>query len=156
MKNKTISITIIALLTISSFGLLYTMFLTPTVAIPADLSTMGPYAIDATPEMIGEEEVAIRKRAAEVGSAIATGASSIGEPAVVGEDLIVSVSDMGLDIDYDETFYILMDGINCIILIEKDAFINYDAISIVHQENQSFLKSDLYFFSIILEGILQL
>ncbi len=127
MKNKTVKITLVAFLILSSFGLLFTMFLTPTAAaMPADLSTMGPYAMDATPEMIGEKEVAIRKRAAEVGSAIATGASLIGEPVVVGESIIISVSDMGIDVDYNETFVVLMDGVNGIILIEEDAYNNYE------------------------------
>ncbi|KKN26018.1 hypothetical protein LCGC14_0878900 [marine sediment metagenome] len=126
IKNKTTTITIIAILTVSSFGLLFTMFLSPAAAMPADLNTMGPFAMDATPEMIGEKEVAFRKRAAEGGSAIATGVSPIGEPVVVGENITISVSDMGLDIDYDETFVVVMDGVNGIILIEEDAYNNYD------------------------------
>ena len=126
MKNKTISITIIAMLTLSSFGLLFTTFLTPAAASPVDLSRMGPYAIGATPDMLGEKEVAMRKYAAEVGSALATGASPIGEAAEVGDELIVTVSDIGLGVDYDETFVVIMDGTHGIILIEKAAYDGYD------------------------------
>ncbi|KKN06764.1 hypothetical protein LCGC14_1073970 [marine sediment metagenome] len=126
MRKKTITISIIAILTVSSFGILFTMFLTPVAARPADLSTMGPYAMDATPEMIGEKEVAFRKRAAEEGFGIATGVSPSGEPVIVGDSITISVSDMGADIDYDEIFVVIMDGVNGIILIEEDAYINYD------------------------------
>jgi hypothetical protein len=126
MTKKTITITIIAFLTLSSFGLLFTSLLTPAAALPVDLSTAGPYAIGATPDMLGEEEVAIRKYAAEVGPAIATGVSPIGEAAVEGDELIITVSDMGLGIDYDETFVVVMDGTHGIILIEKAAYDAYD------------------------------
>ncbi len=129
MKNKTITITLIALLTLSSFGLLFTTLLTPAAASPVDLSTMGPFVMDATPEMLGEKEVAIREYAAEVGAEIATGASPAGEPAEAGDELIITVSDMGLDIDYDEIFVVVMDGTHGIILIEKAAYDNYDGIT---------------------------
>ncbi|GAI93632.1 unnamed protein product, partial [marine sediment metagenome] len=79
-----------------------------------------------TPEMLGEEEVDIRKYAAEVGSAIATGASPIGEAAAVGAELDITVSDMGLGVDYVETFVVVMDGTHGIILIEKAAYEDYD------------------------------
>ena len=128
MKNKTITITLIAILTLSSFGLLFTTLLTPAVAgfSPIDLSTMEPYAIGATPEMLGEKEIAIREYAAEVGAAEATQASPIGEPATIGEEFTVTVSDMGLGIDYDETFVVVMDGTHGIILIEKAAYDSFD------------------------------
>ena len=131
MKNKTITITLIALLTLSSFGLLFTTFLTPAAAAaaPVDLSTAGPYAIGATPEMLGEKEVAMREYAAEVGAAEATQASPIGDPATIGDDFDITVSDMGLGIDYVETFIVVMDGTHGIILIEKAAYDNYDAIT---------------------------
>ena len=128
MKNKTITLTIIAFLTLSSFALLFTTIIPPAAAAPFNLSAEGPFAMDATPEMIGEKELAIRKQAAVVGSAIATGASLVGDPVVEGTNLTINVGDFDPDHpSYDETFYVLMDGINCVILIEKDAYINYDA-----------------------------
>ncbi|MCK4314255.1 MAG: immune inhibitor A [Anaerolineae bacterium] len=89
----------------------------------------GPDAMDATVEMLGEEEIAIRKYAAQVGPAIATNASPIGDPATIGEELVITVSDMGLGIDYDETFVVVMDGTHGIILLEKAAYDNYDPVT---------------------------
>jgi hypothetical protein len=86
----------------------------------------GLDAMDATPEMLGDEEIAIRKLAAHVGPAAATGASPVGKPANVGDELTITVSDMGMGIDYDETFVVVMDGTHGIILIEKAA---YDPVS---------------------------
>ena len=127
MKKKIITITIIALLTLSSFGLLFTTLLTPAAASRVDLSAEGPFAIGATPDMLGEKEVAIREYAAEVGTAEATQASPMGDPATIGEELLISVSDMGLGMSYDETFIVVMDGLHGIILIEKAAFDGYNA-----------------------------
>jgi len=83
--------------------------------------------MDATVEMLGEDEVAIRRLAARVGPEVATGASPFGAPATIGEVLTVSVSDFYLGIDYDEDFVVLMDGTHGIILIEKAAYDNYDS-----------------------------
>jgi hypothetical protein len=86
----------------------------------------GPDTMDATVEMLGEKEIALRKYAAEVGSAKATAASPAGEPATIGEELTINVADMGNGIDYDETFVVVMDGTHGVILIEKAAYDNYD------------------------------
>ena len=86
----------------------------------------GPDAMDLTPEMLGEDEVAIRKEAAVIGSAAATKISPMGAPAVVGDDFTITVSDSGLGIDYDETFVVVLDGANGIILIEKAAYDSFD------------------------------
>ena len=129
MKNKTITITLVAMLTLSSFGLLFTMLLPPAAASPSfDLSTEGPFVIDATPEMLGEKEVAIRKYAAEVGAAEATQASSIGDPVGIGEELNLTVSDFVVG-EYNETFVVIMDGTWGIILIEKAAYDLYDPVN---------------------------
>ncbi|MDH5363469.1 MAG: hypothetical protein OEW84_09175, partial [Aigarchaeota archaeon] len=85
--------------------------------------------MDATFEMLGEDEITIRKLAAQYGSLMATGASPGGEPATVGDELTITVSDFWLDIDYDETFVVLMDGTYGIILIEKAAHDNYDPVT---------------------------
>ncbi|MFW9968723.1 MAG: hypothetical protein ACFFDF_00895 [Candidatus Odinarchaeota archaeon] len=87
----------------------------------------GKQAIDPTPEMIGEEEVELRRRAAIEGPEIATRASTIGEPATIGEELTITVGDFYTGADYDEKFIVLMDGEHGIILITKDAYDNYDA-----------------------------
>ncbi|KKL95060.1 hypothetical protein LCGC14_1858410, partial [marine sediment metagenome] len=84
-----------------------------------------PEAIDVTPAMLGEKEIAMRERATEVGSAIATGASPIGDPATIGEVMEITVSDF-VEGDYDEEFVVLMEGDHGIILIENEAFINKD------------------------------
>ena len=62
MKKKIITITIIAFLTLSSFGLLFTTHLTPAAASRVDLSAEGPFAIGATPDMLGEKELAVAFR----------------------------------------------------------------------------------------------
>ncbi|TFG11048.1 MAG: hypothetical protein EU535_07830 [Promethearchaeota archaeon] len=137
MKNKTLSITIILLLVLNVSGLLFIAFARPVTASTDFLTTfprnsMAPEGLDpmdATPEMLGEKEIAIRKYAAEVGSAIATGASSVGEPAEIGEELTITVSDSYLNVDYDETFIVLMDGTHGIILIEKAAYDAYDTLT---------------------------
>jgi len=126
MRKKTVTITIVALLTLSSFGLLFTSLLTPAAAKSFNLVPEGPFVIDASPEMIGPKEVAIREYAAEVGSAEATQASPTGNPANIGDEITVSVSDMGLGLSYDETFVVVMDGTNGIMLIEKAAYDSFD------------------------------
>ncbi len=91
------------------------------------MAPAGPDAKDATVEMLGPKELAMRQRAAQVGTVVATNVSRAGQSATEGEELVVSVSDMGLNVDYDETFVVLLDGEHGIILIEKAAYDNYDA-----------------------------
>jgi hypothetical protein len=91
-----------------------------------NMAPSGPDPMDLTPEMLGEKEVAIRDYAAEVGSAVASNVSSTGEPAAIGEQITVTVSDSGQNVDYDETFVVIMDGAHGIILVEKAAYDNYD------------------------------
>jgi len=146
-KNKVRTITIIAMLTLSSFGLLFTSLSTPVGgALPFVISTEGPFVMDATPEMLGEKEVAIRAFAAEVGAAEATQASPMGDPANVGDEITVSVSDIGLEIDYDETFVVVMDGTHGIILIEKAAYDSFDGTNYYFQnpfgdDSEPFLRT---------------
>jgi hypothetical protein len=101
----------------------------PTEFPRNSMAPEGPDPMDATVEMLGEDEIAIRKLAAQVGSAAATGASPAGDPANVGDEFIITVSDFYLNIDYDETFVVLMDGTHGIILIEKAAYDNYDPVT---------------------------
>jgi len=125
MKNKTTTITLIALLTISSFGLLFSTLLTPAAAAYEPMPLLDRIPIDATPEMIGDKEISMRNKAAEIGVAAATGASPIGNPAVIGEELVINVGDF-VEGNYDETFVVVLDGTHGIICIEKAAYDNYD------------------------------
>lgn len=94
-----------------------------------NIAPTGPDAMDATVEMLGEEEIAIRAYAAQVGPGVATQASSSGDPATAGDTIFVTVSDVGLGVDYDESFTVVMDGTHGIILIETAAYMRYDAVT---------------------------
>ncbi len=98
----------------------------PPVSPPPSMAVAGPEPMDLTVEMLGEEEIAMRKHAAWVGPALATNASPIGAPAVIGDEYTITVSDDGLGVDYDETFVVVLDGTYGIILIEKAAYDSYD------------------------------
>jgi hypothetical protein len=92
MRNKTYSILLISIIVLGvSSGVL--MFLViPTVSSEGTLlDNRAP--IDLTASDLGYEEMAIRKKAAEVGSAEATQASPIGEPADVGDIFTFPLSD---------------------------------------------------------------
>jgi immune inhibitor A len=91
-----------------------------------NMAPPGPDPMDLTVEMLGEEEIALRKKAAEIGSAKATNASPSGQPAEVGDEFTFTVSDDGLGVDYDETFVVVLEGEHGLILITKDAYDSYD------------------------------
>ncbi len=120
MRKKQIFVLLLvfAFLSVSSMGIF-------AASKSEQVIDLGPEPIDVTPEMLGEKEIAMRERAAEVGSAIATGASPIGDPATIGAELTISVADFVFG-DYDENFTVVMEGTDGIILIEKDAYDNYD------------------------------
>ena len=120
MRKKQILVT---LLIFAFVGVGILALFTPVAAAP--VIDYGPEAIDATPEMLGEDELAMRKLAAEVGAAVATGASIIGDPATIGETYEITVSDFVYG-DYDETFEVMMEGTHGIILL---AYESYDAIT---------------------------
>jgi hypothetical protein len=99
----------------------------PPATFPRNsMAPAGLDPMDLSVEMLGEDEIAIRKLAAQVGPALASGASPMGEPAVVGDEFIFTVSDYCLGIDYDEDFVVLMEGEHGLILITKDAFDSFD------------------------------
>ena len=98
----------------------------PSVFPRNDMAPDGLDPMDLSVDMLGEDEIAIRKKAAEVGSAEATGASPIGEPANIGDEFVITVSDNGLDVDYDETFVVVLDGTHGIIMIAKPAYDAHD------------------------------
>jgi hypothetical protein len=98
----------------------------PTEFPRNSMAPAGLDPMDATVEMLGEDEIAIRKLAARVGPEVATGASPFGAPATIGDELTVTVSDFYWGFDYDEDFVVLMDGTHGIILIEKAAYDAYD------------------------------
>ncbi|MEJ2558776.1 MAG: immune inhibitor A [Anaerolineae bacterium] len=91
-----------------------------------NMAPEGLDPMDLTVEMLGDDEIAIRKYAAQVGPAVATNASPAGEPANIGDEITLTVSDDGLGIDYDETFVVVMDGTHGIILVTKDAYESFD------------------------------
>jgi hypothetical protein len=100
----------------------------PRIPFPRNtMAPAGPDAKDGTVEMLGAKEMAMRQRAALLGPVVATGVSLAGAPATIGEQLVVTVSDMGLNIDYNETFVVVLEGTNGIILVEKAAYDAYDA-----------------------------
>ena len=121
-KNKiVVTLLIFAFISVGTLALF-----TPVAA--ARVIDYGPEPMDVTPAMIGEEEVAMRQLAAEVGPAEASGASISGDPVTVGEEVVVTVGNfMPGETRYDETFVVIIDGENGIILVEKDAVDNYDA-----------------------------
>jgi hypothetical protein len=130
MKNKVIaSISIVLLLValLPASVAADTPIGPPTEFPRNSVAPAGLDPMDISVERLGEDEVAIRKYAAQVGSAIASHVSPSGLPATIGEEIQVTVSDDGLGVDYDETFVVLMDGVHGIILIEKAAFENYDS-----------------------------
>ena len=91
-----------------------------------NMAPAGLDPMDLSVEMLGEKEIAMRKYAAEVGSAVATNASPIGAPATIGDEFTITVSDNGLGFDYDEDFVVVLDGTKGIILIEKAAYDAFD------------------------------
>ncbi len=91
-----------------------------------NMAPEGLDPMDLTVEMLGEDEIAIRKYAAQVGPAVATNASPIGQPAEVSDEFTFTVSDNGLGIDYDEEFVVLLEGDHGLILITKDAYDSFD------------------------------
>jgi hypothetical protein len=99
----------------------------PPVSPPTKMARPGPEPMDLSVEMLGEDEIAIRELAAQIGPAAATNALPSGEPATIGDEFTITVSDDGLGVDYNETFVVLMDGVHGIILVEKAALDNYDA-----------------------------
>ena len=130
MKTKKFSIVLILLLMFGLIGVISTSATRSTFTLDKfprnNMAPIGPDPMDATAEMLGADEVAIRQYAAEVGSAKATKASPIGEPAVVGDEFTFTISDLGLDFDYDEEFVVVMEGTHGIILITKDAYDSFD------------------------------
>jgi hypothetical protein len=90
------------------------------------MAPAGADPMDLTVEMLGEDEIAMRKLAASVGSGEATNASPYGEPAVIGDEITVTVSDNGLNTDYQQDFVVVLDGTWGIILIEKEAYDTFD------------------------------
>ncbi len=98
----------------------------PTEFPRNNMAPAGLDPMDLSVEMLGDEEIAIRKQAAQVGSAIASNASPSGQPASIGDEITVTVSDNGLGVDYDENFVVVLDGSHGIILITKDAYDSFD------------------------------
>ncbi len=127
MDNK-----ILALLSIVFFLTSLFLTLTPVRAeMPLEfprnnMAPKGPYPIDGT-YMLGEKEMAFRKYAARAGSAAAASSSPVSKPVEINEEYTITVADIELNIDYEETFVVIINGVHGIILIEKKAYDNYDS-----------------------------
>lgn len=128
MKRRILSVLLVVILLGAMLPIALPVSADPPVAFPRNnMAPDGPDIIDGT-YMLGEEEVAIRKYAAQVGPAATIKATASGTaPAEVGDEITITVSDMGLDVDYDETFVVVLDGTHGIILVEKGAVDNYDS-----------------------------
>jgi len=98
----------------------------PTTFPRNNIAPAGLDPMDLSVEMLGDKEIAIRKQAAQVGSAVASNVSPSGQPATIGDEITVTVSDNGLGVDYDEDFVVVLDGTHGIILITKDAYDSFD------------------------------
>jgi hypothetical protein len=113
-----------------------------------NMAPPGLDPMDLSVERLGEKEIAIRKHAAEVGSAVATNASPIGEPAVVGDEFVFTVSDDGKGIDYDEDFVVVKEGEHILILVTKDAYDsflidgNYHFANPIGDDSELWLRSE--------------
>lgn len=123
---------------VSKVVILLVLLMTPSIlfGMPKGLSIpkgngypIGPEILDLSVEQLGEKEIAIRQRAAQVGPAIASNVSPSGSAATIGEELNITVSDSGLGIDYPESFVVVLDGIHGIILVEKSAYDGYDPVT---------------------------
>ncbi|MFX1590722.1 MAG: hypothetical protein ACFFC1_21525 [Promethearchaeota archaeon] len=128
MRKKTIAITITLFLAISVVGTLFLAFVKPAAATYERMPFQHKNPMDPTPEMLGDKEIAMRKKAAELGSAEATGASMLGDPATIGEEITLTVGDF-VEGNYEETFVVLMDGTHGIICLEKAAYDAYDSVN---------------------------
>ncbi|MFX0009130.1 MAG: hypothetical protein ACFE9R_02340 [Candidatus Hermodarchaeota archaeon] len=125
MNNKKL-VTILVAISLVSISMVAFLPLVLSAPETGVVPLTGPEAMDLTPEQMGEKEVAIRKKAVEVGPSLATGASPIGEPAAEGDEFTFEVSDYGLEIDYDEQFVVVLEGEYGLILITKDAYDSFD------------------------------
>ncbi|NVM20055.1 MAG: hypothetical protein HWN80_20305, partial [Candidatus Lokiarchaeota archaeon] len=85
MKNKTVTITLIALLTLSSFGLFFTSLLTPAASAYSFQPLEEIALMDLTHENFAEKEA--------LASEVEPIESPSGQPAEVGDDYIFEVSD---------------------------------------------------------------
>ncbi len=126
MRNKSYSILLISMLVLGvSSGILMVLVI-PTASSESTFLIDNRAPMDFSREDLGYEEMAMRKKAAEVGPAEATQASPIGEPAEVGDEFTFPLSDSWLPESYDEDFIVLLEGVHGLILITKDAYDSYD------------------------------
>ncbi|MBN2534536.1 MAG: immune inhibitor A [Spirochaetales bacterium] len=112
------------------------MCVVQVIAVPADspkypllpgIPFKGPEPVDGT-WMLGVKENAVRRQAALHGtqSLMMEQSRSAPEPAGVGTEIIVNVSDSGSNTSYDETFVVTLTGTHGIILVTKEAYERFD------------------------------
>ncbi|MFX0082671.1 MAG: hypothetical protein ACFE94_13055 [Candidatus Hodarchaeota archaeon] len=116
---------LIMLVILSFLGGSFMAFIPSTTASGTSRIIKDRVPMDFTPDMLGEEELAIRREAAKFGSASATQASPIGEAAEIGDPFTFELSDDYYG-GYDEDFIVLMKGVHSLILITQDAYDSFD------------------------------
>jgi len=141
MKREKILFIILALLVTSVVGLGF-ITIVRTENTPLTLPVTEA-KMDLTHEKFVEREQAIR-RAAAAGELEVPEFVPSGVPVLVGEEFDFTVSDDGLGVDYDETFVVVLDGSDGIILIPKDAYESLDVAGYYHFANPVGDDSDLW------------
>jgi len=112
------------------------IFILPIAAIPQDTPVLpqlpgiafdGPEAIDGTYQL-GIKEDLVRQQAALFGiqSMMMQERAANLTPVVIGDEIIINVSDSGAQTSYDETFKVVLIGAHGIILVTKEAYDSYD------------------------------
>jgi immune inhibitor A len=129
MKRKLLSILGIVVLVAGMLAIVTPVAADGPPEFPTnEMTPPGPHPIDGT-YMLGEKETAARKLAAQMGTtrlATVTAAPESAAPAEIGDKITITVSDSGLNVDYDETFVVVLDGTHGIILVTEDAYESFD------------------------------
>jgi len=132
MKKEKILVVILVLLLTSVAGIALVTTVRPessALTLPKTEPKM-----ELTHERFVEREQATRKAAAS-GELTMPEFIPSGMPVSIGEEFVFTVSDDGLGVDYDETFVVVLDGSDGIILIPKDAYESLDVAGYYHFAN---------------------
>ena len=119
MNRKRLVITLAILFAFTTVGI-FGVF-----SVAKKEQTLSPLPLKEVPLMDLTHENFIERENSFETAPKSSGVSSA-SPVTIGEQFIFTVSDDGIGIDYDETFVVVLDGTNGIILITKDAYDSYD------------------------------